>query len=247
MTTSEVSEPQAAPKPKNVFARIAGVLFAPADAFEEIVRRPAIVWPLVLIVAISFVSSALMVPRIDFESVKAMQAEQLRKQNPKMSDADLERFGRVAVASSKVIMWIAPLLTVVMFAAIAGVLLLAFRMMAGEGNFAQAMSVTLYAWMPLLLFSIIMLIVVVARWTFDPTMAATVVKSNPAFLVDMKEQPVLFALLSSLDVFTIWSVVLFILGFSAMSRLSKGTSAGIVLVLWGVMIVLKLGMAALRG
>ena len=56
-------------------------------------------------------------------------------------------------------------------------------------------------------------------------MMATMIKTNPGFLVDMKTHPMLFALLSSLDVFTIWTVVLLIIGFAALSRASKAKAA----------------------
>jgi hypothetical protein len=71
------------------------------------------------------------------------------------------------------------------------------------------------------------------------------VKSNPAFLVDMKEQPILFSLLYNFDVFTIWTIFLLIVGFSTLSKTSKAKAATIVLSLWAAMIVVKLGFAAL--
>lgn len=248
-TTSptEATEPQVPPAKKNVFARFAGVLFAPADAFQEIVRRPDILAPLLIVVALGYATTALIAPRIDFESVKAMQAEQITKSRPGVSAADLERFGRMAEASTKVFLWLSPFLGLLLFLVFAGILLGAFRMMGGVGTFEQALSVTIYAWTPLLLFGIITAIVVLGRGSFDPTTAATLVKSNPAFLVEMKEHRVLFTLLASIDVFTIWTLILFILGFSTMSRLSKGTSAAIVLILFSLMVVVRLGFAAMQG
>jgi hypothetical protein len=74
---------------------------------------------------------------------------------------------------------------------------------------------------------------------------ATVLKSNPAFLVDMKEHAVLFSLLSSLDIFTIWTIVLLIIGFAALTRSSKAKSAAIVIPLWAVVILIKVGFAAM--
>jgi hypothetical protein len=90
-----------------------------------------------------------------------------------------------------------------------------------------------------------MAIVVASRGAFNPTEAATLVKSNPAFLVEQKAQPALFSLLSSLDVFTIWTLVLAVFGFSAMSRLSRKTSAVIIFSLWIAFVFVKIGIAAL--
>lgn len=242
-----MSPPGAPPPPdtQNVFSRIAGVLFAPAETFTDIARRPDILWPLLLILIIGYISTALVMPKLDVGAITAAQAEQMRKQNTNMSDEQVAQMERITAASVKVFAWIGPLIGVAWYAIVAGALLLAFRLFGGEGSYGQAFSVTLYAWVPLVLFGVIMTIVVVARGTFDPSTAATIVKSNPAFLVDMKEQPVLFSLLSSIDLFTIWTIALLSIGFAVLSKMSKAKGATIVISLWIATIVVKLGFAAL--
>jgi hypothetical protein len=238
--------PTPAPEPKKSFIeRVTGALFAPVDTFTDIARKPDILAPLLLILVIGYISTAVVMPRIDMESVMAQQTEQVRKQNPNVSQEDLDRMERFSSAIAKVMGWVGPLLMIIWYLIVAGILLLAFRLMGGEGGFKQAFSTTLYAWIPLLVFGIISTIIIVARGSFDPTTAATLVKSNPAFLVDMKEQPVLFSLLSSFDIFTIWTVVLLIVGFSILSGLSRAKSAAIVITLWFVQIMIKVGFAAL--
>jgi uncharacterized membrane protein (DUF485 family) len=88
------------------------------------------------------------------------------------------------VASTKVGLWLNPLFMIVVYVVFASVLWLAFRLMGGEGTFTQAFAVTLYAWVPMMLLTVISAVVVLARGSFDPMTAATLVKSNPAFLVD---------------------------------------------------------------
>lgn len=236
-------EPEAQ-KP-NPFARIAGVLFAPAKTFEEIARRPDVLVPLIVIILISYLSTIVFMPRMDWDAMTAAQAEAMQKKNPNMSDDDIEQMGKFTKAFGQVMAWIGPVLYVIWFLIVAGVLLLAFRLMGGEGTFKQAFSATVYSWFPLTINAIVMTIVVLARGKFDPMQAATIVKSNPAFLVDMQEQPVLFSLLSSFDIFTIWTIVLLIFGFAALSKFSRGKAAAIVLTLWIVLIVIKVGFAAL--
>lgn len=249
MTTDIDQTPPGVPPPpdtkKNVFERIAGVLFAPAETFQDIARKPDILAPLLIILLVSYVTTFLVMPKMDISSITAQQSEQMRKSNPNMSEEQMAQIERMTAASAKVMGWIGPLLGVVWYAILAGVLLLAFRLFGGEGTYKQAFSATLYAWIPLVLFGIILTIVAVARGTFDPTTAVTLVKSNPAFLVDMKEQPILFSLLSNFDVFTIWTVFLLIVGFAALSKTSRAKAATIVLSLWAALIVVKLGLAAL--
>lgn len=232
-------------KKPNVFERVAGVFFSPGETFRDIARRPDILGPLLLLVVLGFITTALILPRFDFESMTAQQSATMKKQNPNLSDDDIERMTRIGKASATVMAWVSPLLQLAWFALVAGVLLLAFRMFGGDGTYKQAYSTTLYSWMPRVLQSIVMVIVVLARGTVDPMTMATTVKSNPAFLVDMTEQPVLFALLSSFDVFAIWSLVLFVIGFSEVAKTSKGKAAAIVVSLWFVTIAIKIGFAAL--
>jgi hypothetical protein len=248
--TSDVEQiPPGSPPPpertKNVFERIAGVLFSPAETFADIARRPDVIGPLAIILILGYIATALMIPKMDIGAITTMQAEQMRKQNPNMSEEQIEQAGRIASAAAKVFGWLGPIVMVIWYAIVAGALLLAFRLFGGQGTYKQAFSTTLYAWMPLVLFTILMAVVVMARGTFDPTTAATLVKSNPAFLVDMKEQPVLFSLLSSFDIFTIWTVALLAIGFATLSKTSIGKAFGIVISLWLCMIVVKLGFAAL--
>lgn len=236
--------PPAAPT-KNTLQRIAGVLFAPAETFQDIARKPNILGPLLIIILLGYVSTFFIIQRMDWNAVMEAQMDQMKKQNPNMTQEDVDRASRITSTFGKAIGWVAPLMGVVWYVIVAGALLLAFRMMGGEGNFAQALSTSLYAWMPLLISGILMTIVIIARGSVDPTQMATVVKSNPAFLVDMKEHAVLFSLLSSLDIFMIWTIVLLIIGFSTFTKSSKAKSAAIVISLWAVVILIKVGFAAL--
>jgi hypothetical protein len=245
-STGEAAAPPPATAAKtNVFQRMAGVLFSPAETFADIARQPNILAPLIVYVVMGLISAAIITPRFDFSSIREQQVETMRKRNMKMSEADLDRMARFGEATAKVMLWSTAVLQIAFFALVAGVLLLAFRAMGGEGRFAQAFSATLYAWVPLLIAGIVMAIVILARGSFDPATAGTMVKSNPAFLVDMKEQPVLFTLLSAIDVFSIWVVILFVFGFRALSRLSTGVSAAIVVFFWAFLVAIRVAIAAM--
>ncbi|HYC90383.1 MAG TPA: Yip1 family protein [Thermoanaerobaculia bacterium] len=231
---------------KNVFQRIAGVFFAPDETFADIARRPDILWPLVILTLFSFVTTALIVPRLDMDAVVAQQAEMLQKQNPNMSDADVERMGRMTRAMGKVSGWLTPVLSIIGYLLIALVLWGAFRVMGGDGDFKESLSTTLYAYMPaVLLGGLIATVIIVMRGTVDPTQMATVVKTNPAFLVDAKEQPVLSAFLASFNIFVLWTIFLLTVGFSKVARVTKAKAATIIVLLWLVTIGVKVGFAAL--
>ena len=231
--------PAAEPKP-NSFARLVGALFSPNETFASIARRPDWVVPLLVIVIIGYVSTVVILPRMDWDGMASEQIEQVKAQNPNVSQDQLDRAARIGPAFGKVFGWIGPIFGLIWYLIVAGVLLLVFRVAGGEGTYSQAFSATLYAWVPLVINGIVLTVVAAIRGSVNPLHMATLVKSNPAFLVDSKAQPLLFALLSSLDVFTIWTIVLLIIGFAALSRSSKTKSTAIVISLWVVCILLKL-------
>jgi len=242
--TDSPSVPPAVPEVprKSFFARLAGVLFAPAETFEDIARKPDVLAPIALLILIGIASTVIMVPRMDFETMIRTQMQQSGRQ---MKDAEMDRAVRFGKAFATTTAYASPVLALAFYVIIAGVFLLAFRLFGGEGNFTQALSVTLYSWVPLELFTIILALVAFSHGSIDPATVATVVKSNPAFLVDFTEQRVLFALLSSFDVFVIWTLILLTFGFSAVSKLSKRVSAAIVFSLWIVSVFVKVGFAAI--
>lgn len=231
-----------APPATNGFKRVTGVLFAPVATFREIAARPDILVPMAIIVILSIISSIVIAPRVDFETAMREQFEQAGRN---MSKEDMDRAVRFSTAIAKGMIYVAPLLNMIFFAAVAGIFLLAFRLFGGEGNFKQAFSVTLYSWMPMMIAAIAMLVILIARGNVGAEQLNSLVMSNLGFLVDMKENPVAYALLSSIDVFTFWTLALFVIGFSFLSGVSRGKSAVIILTLWVVMIVIKVGFAAM--
>jgi hypothetical protein len=233
--------PALTPK-KNVFERLVGVLFSPAETFEDIARRPDILAPMIILLVIGYVQCFLMIPRMDFEAVTRTQIQQSGRQ---MSEAELEQATRMGTAFGRTLAWISPVLGLGMWAVMAGVLLLVFRMFGGEGDYKQALSALIYAWVPMTIYGIILGIVATARGSIDPTTIQIVVKSNPGFLVDPLQQRVLYALLTSLDIFIVWTLALLTFGYSALSRLTRVKSAILVVSLWLVTVVVKLGFAAM--
>lgn len=241
--TAPPSPPPAAEESKSSWQRLTGVLFSPDETFADIARRPNILLPLAILFFVSVISAVLLVPKIDFESTAREQMERSPRAAT-MSPEDMDRAVRIGAASLKVFTYISPAVAIAFWAIIAGVVLIAFRLFGGEGTYKQAFAVTLYAWLPLLIKSIITTVVAVTRTTIDLQQLATLVTSNPAFLLDMKQQPVAFAFLVTFDIFAIWTVILFIIGFAHVSRMSKAKAATIVISLWAVLTFFRVGAAA---
>lgn len=249
MTTTEApapSPPEApAPKPSG-FERIIGVLMSPSETFASIARQPDWIAPLVIIMIVALAGGILVAQRVDFGSA----VREAMEERGNVPQAQVDSAVKITSAVSKIAAYCSPLLSVLILMIIAAVMLLAFRLMGGEGDFRQAFSTTVYAWMPSVIKSIVVTIILAAKGEVSALDLATLVRSNLGFLVGLKEHPVLFALLTSVDIFTIWTLALFIIGFAYVSKFSKAKSAAIVITLFVIATLFKLigpAMRALRG
>ena len=242
--TAPPTEPAAPEAPLGFLQRLGGVLFSPDETFRDIAARPRILAPLALLLAVAIAGAAILVPRMDFETMMRDRLEHSDKA-AQMSPADMDRAVRMGSSFGKMIGYTSPVVAIGIWALIAVALWLTFRLFGNEGAYNQAFAVTLYAWIPLTINSIIGLVVAMTRSSIDPESMATMVASNPAVLVDLHAHPVLFSFLSSLDLFTVWTIVLLIFGFAQVARTSKARSAAVVLSWWAVFLFFKVGFAAL--
>ncbi len=217
------------------------MLFSPDETLREIARKPNVLVPLILVLVISTISGIVLAPRMQFESMRP----QMAANNPNMSPDDIDRAVRMAGAFGKVLAYASPAVALLLLVIVAGVLLIAFRLFGGEGTFKQAFAVVIYAWMPRLIQGLILTIIIAFKGPVDVNDMPTLVRSNLAFLTDMSAHPVLFSFLSTFDLFTIWTVVLMIIGFAWVSRFTKTRSAVIIVSIWMFITVVKLGFAAL--
>jgi hypothetical protein len=227
-------------RPSNPFSRMVGVLMSPNQTYAEIVRKPDWVVPALVLLVVSIVVVILMVPRIDFEST---YRDAFASQG--MGEQQQQQALKFAMAFGKATMYASPILSIGWLAVAAALYFLGVRMFGGQGTYLQAFSVTLYGWMPRVLKALITIPVFLSKHSIRMQEINTVVRSNLGFLVDVKEHPMLFTLASSLDAFTIWSLVVTAIGLAAMSKLSKAKTLAVVFVLWGIGILLAVGGAAL--
>src|SRR5437016_9732564 len=152
MTTSDIPAtappPPSAPGPKpNGVQRIIVVIISPDETFASIARQPDFLAPLLIILILSAIGGYIFAQRVDFTAA----AREAMEERGNMSQAQMESALKITATVSKIIAYGSPLVSLISLLIIAGVILLAFRMMGGEGTFKQAFSVTLYSWMPLVI------------------------------------------------------------------------------------------------
>lgn len=232
------------PKP-NSFTRIAGVFFAPGETFASIVRRPDLVVPLVIVLVVSLLTGVLIAQKVDFKELARDTIEaQPRAKN--LPPDILQKQINVTAGFMKVASYGSPIITALVIAILAVLLFAAFKIFGGEGEFLQALSITIYAWYPNLIRAIVSVVALLSKKTLTMYTLQNPVASNIGYFINPKLHPIAAAFWGSIDLFTIWTIILLIIGFAAMSRFSRMKSAVIILSLWAVKILFSVGAGALQ-
>jgi hypothetical protein len=251
MTSIDNSPPPSAPPPPEVPAaapktgfldRLIGVLTSPSEAFASIARQPDWVAPFTLIIIVAVVGAILLGIRIDWHSL----AEEATAMNPNIPADRVDSAVGMTSAIMKMTNYLSPILAALVVLIAAAVLMVSLRLFAGEINFAQAFSVTLYAWIPRVIKGAIGIGILFARGSVDMYTLQNPVASNPGAFVDPKSNLMLYTFLTSIDVFNLWTLFLLTIGFAIAAKVSRGKSAAIVVGWWVVINLLSLVPPALQ-
>lgn len=230
-------------------SRLVSVLWAPTATFEKIRERPTWAVALVVFLILGGVLGYLAVEKIDADAQRALMEETFEERMGLRGDALEEQVDQAMAWNERIAPW-TPLFGIVfaVFAYLITALLfwVAFKLAGGEVGFPQSFSTTLHGFVPLALSALIAIPVVLGQESIDPEAAqrGQFLASNLSFLAPEDASSVVVSLLGSLDLFTVWSVILLVIGYSVVARVSKGTTAAIVGAAWLVWIGIKAGLAA---
>lgn len=233
--------------------RVLSVLFSPGKTFQEIAERPTWAVALIVLLIVGAVSSTVVLSHID----SAAQERQIRQQVAERlesrgaSDAEIDAATEQALSFTEKTRPLWPVFGLVFMVAFYLLASLLFwggvTLAGGQTDFAKAFSTTLHGSMPQAVQGLLSIPIVLSTGTIDPEAAqsGSILASNLAVFAPEDASAVLISLLSSLDFFALWSVVLLIVGFSLTARVSKAASTAVVIGVWVLGIAIKTGLAAL--
>ena len=223
-------------------ARVVGTFFSPVSTFESIAARPGFILPIVLWTAASLLVTAFLLPKIDFDRMIRSSIEKRGQPVPEERiQSIVARQKRMAPVLYNVIGAVSPVLICLLVTLIYWA---SFKAFGWDFTFRQGLGATAHAFLPGVLGAFVLLAILTQQETVDPTAMGDLLRSNLGFLVDRKSSA-LHSLLESLDLFSLWSLVLLSIGYAAAARVSRKSSAGVVLTIWALYVLGKAGLAAL--
>lgn len=227
-------------------ARIGRVLIAPTKTFESLRPRPSYAALLVIFAALGASMAMIVDSKLDVNTFRELM------ENQGVPTAEIEQAMENKLhpgTGQKIISTIASLAqTIVLFVAMAGMLFGLARAFGSELGFKQTLSVTLHGLVPLYLVAGLLSIPVLASREsvslMEPMLSGFLLSHLGAFASD-GTGPVAHAALASVDLFSIWSILLLVLGFRTVGNLSKGSATAVVMITWLVGVGIKLAMVGL--
>jgi len=238
------------PVPVNSFGRLFGVFFEPKATFESIAQRPTWVLPMIVLILISIVIVALIGSRVGWRQVIDRQIASSPRAQQRMEQVPPAQREQILDKQAKfagVIAYVGVIVgTVIAEVIVAALLLAVFNIMAGSKiSFSTSLGIVAHSWMP---YAITGLLGILILFIKDPSTIDTqnLVASNPGALLPDGSAKWLVSLLTSLDLFTFWVLVLQGIGYSATNpkKISFGKAFASILAVWLLFVLIKVGFAA---
>lgn len=231
------------------FGRLIGVLVSPAKTFRSLAERPTWGVALVVLLIATTTLGVLANTRIDKNDMRQMVQERIEKsRGGQATPEEVDRAVSMADKVNSVTRWLIPLFSLVVYLVIAALFFAAFRFFGGsEIPYKTSFAVTLHGLMPGLVAALLTLPVILSREHINlkDAQSGNLLASNLGAFAPESLGTAARSLLSSLDFFSLWSILLLIVGYRLAAKVSTATAATVVVVLWALYVAAKVGLAAL--
>ena len=236
------AEAPQAPGPINHLARLIGVFFSPKTTFADIAKRPSWILPVVLMTVLGAGVAFVMNQKVDWRDVASKRIEE----SPRAANLSAEQKEQQIAMSAKISPGIAygfglawPILQALI---VGGVLLLAYNVIGGAGaRFSAALGITAHAYFPWILYSLLFILILYLKAPGTVDLDNPIATNLGAFLPESTPKA-LMSLGKSIDIFSIWTLLLIATGFAATNpKKLQGKSLSIAISVWAIFVAIKMG------
>ncbi|HEY7096341.1 MAG TPA: YIP1 family protein [Terriglobales bacterium] len=243
-TTQVTPAPEA--KPLSQGERIIDTFIAPSKTFTDL-KRSASWWLPFLIIAVVTVAFAYVVDtKITFRQVAENQNAASPKATQRMEQMPSDQRARTINAQAvgtKYVSYAFPIILLILYAIFAGLYLATFKFGLGADlKFKVSLAVVVYGALPQVLKTLLAMVSMAAGANPESFVLQNPVATNPGYFLSQADSPFLFGILSAVDVFMIWSLIITAIGYSCVTKVKRSTS---LIVLFGWYLAVTLFFASL--
>jgi hypothetical protein len=253
-----MSDPQiqavAAPAPGlTQMQRVTNIFTAPSKTFEDIKQGHKSWWlPFVIFVIVGYIFFAAVSTKIGMQQVVDNQIHMNPAQEEKLAQAPPEQremTAKVSLYITEGVFIANPLFLLgglaLMSLGLLGTINFGF---GGKAKFGSVFTVWMYAALPSLIKTILGIIVIYAGTAPESFNIKNFAPTNlGAFLNPMDTNRALYSLASSIDIITIWTLVLLGMGTAIVAGVKRSSGYISVFAWWAIFILVGVGFAAITG
>ena len=238
-------------RPLSQAERLVDTFVAPTKTFTDI-RRNASWWlPIILVSILSCVFSYVVLHKIGLATLIDSTLHSSARMEEQMSQATADQVAhmRSMIGKQFQFMYLAPVFLIIVGLISAAILLAVVNFgFGGRATYGQMLAVWFYGTLPLAFISLLTIVTTYAGMTADNFNIKNPVGTNVGYYIMNNGAPRwLETMLSSVDVFTIWSAVLLTLGVSIVAGVKRSSAAIAVFGSWLVWVLLQTGITAVTG
>lgn len=250
-------QPAAVPVPQeqglSQWQRVAGTFVAPQKTFDDIKRGNRSWWlPLIVAALFTYVLFGAIVQKIGMQQVVENQIHMDAKAQERMAQATPQQ----RELGNKVAVWITegafiggPVLgligAVVVTLVLWGTINFGF---GGKANFGSIIAVVYYGWLPSIVKVVLGVAVIYAGMAPESFNIKNFAPTNlGAFLDPVDTNKALYTLATSLDLITIWMLVLVSIGVATVAGVKRSSGYIAVFGWWIIVVLFGVGWAAMMG
>jgi uncharacterized membrane protein YkgB len=233
----------------NSVSRIFGVIFSPQATFESIIKRPTWILPLISIILVSLAVIYVFGHRVGWRSFMDRQNQanaRLQKQMESMKPEQREDMLETQTKFASIFGYVGVIIaTPIAAAVVAAIFMGVFNLLGGKVPFVTSLSIVSYAWVPGIIGGLVGILVIFLK---DPSTVDIqhLVAANAGAFLSEDAPKWLDTLLSSIDLFAFWNMILMAFGYSATNPKKISFTKAFIAVtsVWLIYVLVKVGFAA---
>lgn len=253
MATNPLAPPQAQlasqePAPLSEGQRLVNTFFAPSKAFTDL-RRNASWWaPFLIIAVVSLLFIYVVDEKVGFQKVSENQIQLQPKQAERLDRLPADQRQKAMqqqVTVTRIISYAIPVIALGVYAVFAAVLFATLKFVASADlKYKTLFALIVYTRLPLLLSTLLAIVSLVAGVSSDGFNIQNPAATNPGYFIDPNGSAALRALLTPLDVFSIWTLILTAIGITCISKVKRSTAFAVVFGWFAVVVLARVAIAA---
>jgi hypothetical protein len=218
------------------------VFTSPSKAFVDVKKSPGWWAPFVIASVVGLIYAYVLLHAVGLPTLVDQAIHQSSRLDSQMASATPQDAAKIRhqIEFNFKLAYIAPVISLVAGLMCAGIFLATANFGAGgRATFGQMLGVWFYGSLPLTVYTLLVIVGVYAGVASDPFNINNAIGTNPGFYLSDSELPKpLIALLSSIDIFSIWTAALLAIGISTVAGIKRGAAWALVVGWWVVYVLL---------